>query len=65
MSLGVVQTLVLCDVVRERMVDEAFNFFALSLLVLIFVFVIDFGLDIKEDIPSVPASFATMTLKTS
>lgn len=63
MSLGVIQTLVFRDIVWKGVVDEAFDFFTFSLLVLIFVLIINLGLDIKEDIPSIPAAFATMALK--
>lgn len=62
MSLRV-EILVLRDVVGVGMVDEAFDLFALSLLILVLIFIIDLGLDIEENIPSVPTPLATVALE--
>lgn len=61
MALGV-EVFVLSDVVGVRMIDEALYLFAFSLLILVLVFIIDLGLDVEENIPSVPATLATMAL---
>ncbi|VUC20121.1 unnamed protein product [Clonostachys rosea] len=48
MSSVVVEAVRVSDIIRMGVVDEALYFFAVSFLILAFVFVIDFGFDIEE-----------------
>lgn len=62
MSPIVVEMRALGDIVRMSMINEVPYFFTLSLLILGFVLVIDFGLDIEEGGTPVSPALATVTL---
>lgn len=57
-----IEVLVLGDVVGVRVIDKTFDLFAFSLFILVLVFIVDLGFDVEENIPSVPATLATMAL---
>lgn len=63
MSLGV-EVLALLKLIGVGMVDEAFYLLTVSLLILILVFVVDLGLEVKEYILSIPTPLAAMALRT-
>lgn len=62
MSPIIVKSRALGDVVGVRVVDEILNLFAVFLLVLGLILVVDFGLDIEEGCPPVSPALPAMTL---
>jgi len=59
----IVEVAALGDIIGMSIVDEVFYFFTLFLLVLGFVFVLDFGFDIEEGGAMILAALAAMALQ--
>lgn len=62
MSSVVVKAVRVSDIIRMSVVDEALYFFAVSFLILAFVFVIDLGFDIEESSSAVSLALLGTTL---
>lgn len=62
MSPIILEVAALGDIVGVRIVNKVFDFLAILLFVLGFVFILDLGLDIEEGCAVVLATFATVLL---
>jgi hypothetical protein len=59
----IVKVAALSNIIGMGIVDEVFYFFTLLLLILCFVFVLDFGFDIEEGGAMILATLAAMALQ--
>lgn len=62
MPAVIVQAGALGDVIRMGVVDEVLYLFAVFLLILSLIFIVDLGLDIEKGIASVAAALSAMAL---